>query len=169
MQERSEEFEREIRALEDKWRRIMGRAVALTKSGENTARITEKLRNARVMLNQCIYDEHAHIDEQQATRAMIEEAAREVEAAVEALPEEEKDRILAQQNVISEFKRQEFKDIPKAKHWIRVLASEVKKESMSEIEKIGGITVESQGNALIIKGEKEALSKAKEVLRHGHR
>lgn len=168
MEERSEEFEREVRVLEDDWRTLMGRAVALKKLGRDTAKITEKLRNAKVALNLCIYDEHAHLEEFEAASLLVGEAAREINAAAESLPEEEKNKLLAQKGLSSEFRKPEFKDIPKTKNWIRVQASEVKKESMSEVEKVGGITIEMQGDAFLIKGEKEALAKAKEIIKHGH-
>lgn len=168
MEERSEEFEREVRVLEEDWRMLMSRAVMLKKLGRDTASITEKLRNAKVALNLCIFDEHAHVEEFEAASLLVGEAAGEINAAAESLPEEEKSRLLAQKGPSSGFRKSEFKDIPKTKDWIRVQSSEVKKESMVEIEKIGGITIEKQGDALLIKGEREALAKAKEIIRHGH-
>jgi len=168
MEQRSEELERNIKMLEDEWKRLMSRAVMLKKSGKNTIDITEKLRNAKVALNLCIHDEHAHVEEYEAASAMIEEAGREISAAIEGLTEEERNKLLSIQDVLPEFKKSEFKDIPKARHWIRVQASEVKKESMNDIERIGGVTIEIQGDALLIRGEREALAKAREIIRHGH-
>lgn len=49
--------------VEDQWQMLMEMASALKKEGIDTGDLVLKLREAKVLLNHVVYDEHAHGDE----------------------------------------------------------------------------------------------------------
>ncbi|HDH28333.1 MAG TPA: DUF2096 domain-containing protein, partial [Euryarchaeota archaeon] len=54
------------------WQAVMNVAVAMKKEGIETGDAPTRLRDAKVLLNHCIYDEHAHGEELLAAELAVE-------------------------------------------------------------------------------------------------
>lgn len=158
----------EINSIEESWIKAMQKAVFLSKKGVDTTKLVEKLRNARVMINQCKYDEHAHIEELEYAKLLVEEAKASIEEEFKniKLSKEDDEKIKKIEEVLKLTKSEKGKTAPKTKNWIRVHASFIPESIVEELRKENEeISIEEDGDFLIISGSEEIIKKAKEKIK----
>ena len=160
------EMREEIDSVEESWVKAMQKAVFLSKKGIDTRKLVEKLRNARVMINQCKYDEHAHIEELEYAKLLVEEAKASIEAEFRniKLTKEDDEKIRKIEEMLKLSTGEKTKAAPKTKNWIRVHASFVPESIVEELRK-EEISIEEDGDFLIISGSEEGIKKAKEKIK----
>jgi hypothetical protein len=153
------------------WQAVMKAAVAMNKEGIDTGDTASRLRDAKVLLNHCIYDEHAHGEEllaaEQAVEAVqgqlisiLRELGREGEFSFD-LPEKINNRASSTST--------RPKNISLNRPWARIRVPEG--ASLKAIEDMDGVEiVEREGGIITIAGSKTEIQKAlKEISKVYHK
>lgn len=157
----------EIASVEETWIKAMQKAVFLRKKGIETKELIEKLRNARVMINQCKYDEHAHIEELEYAKLLVEEAKARIEEEFSniQLTRDDSEKMKRIEETLKMQSTEKSKALPKTKNWIRVHASFIPESMVKELSFNEEISIKEDGDFLIISGSDEAIKKVREKIR----
>jgi hypothetical protein len=151
----------ETERVEQLWQTAMKVAVAMKKEGLDTGDVVSKLRDAKVLINHCIYDEHAHGDELAKAEWETEEVQRLLISKLKEAGREDDFLFTASEKIgkkTSSFSAPPTK-LSRSQSWARISLPE--KMDVSEIEKIEGIEViEKNQGSVTLSGEKAALKEA---------
>src|SRR3990172_12318356 len=151
----------ETERVEMQWQAVMGAAVALKKKGIDTSDAVKTLRDAKVLLNHCIYDEHAHGEElfeaeleiegiQRDLASILEKEGMEGDVSFEAVPPGGKTRAQTSPPPSK---------MPKNKTWVRIRVTEGM--NVNDFSKIEGVEVlEQDSGTVTLIGDKASIQKA---------
>ncbi len=151
----------ETESVDRLWQAVMRVAAAMKKDGLDTGDAVKRLRDARVLVNHCKNDEHAHGDElfeaeleiqeiQTYLIGLLEEAGRKSDYSFETRPLEHDKAVLSGGTPSS---------VPKDKKWARIRLPEgFNPNSISEIE--GVDVLEKDKGTITIAGDDTSLQKA---------
>jgi hypothetical protein len=143
------------------WQAVMKAAVAMKKESIDTGDTASQLRDAKVLLNHCIYDEHAHGEELLAAELAVEavqgqlisilrELGREGEFSFD-LPEKINNRAASAST--------RPKKISLNQPWARIRVP--KGANLKVVEDMAGVEiVERRAGVITIAGEKAEIQKA---------
>ena len=146
---------------ERQWQAVMKAAVAMKKEGIDTGDAAARLRDAKVLLNHCIYDEHAHGEEMLAAELAVEAVQGQLITLLKNLGRENDFSFELQDKTTAQQKTQmpRPKNLSLNQPWARIRVPETL--SLDVIEKIEGISiVEREGDTITIAGEKAEVQKA---------
>jgi hypothetical protein len=148
--------------VEGLWQTVMKVAVSMKKEGMDTGDAVTKLRDAKVLLNHCIYDEHAHGDELAEAEMEIEEIERYL-ISILAKAGREKDFSFEIPSGTREKKPGQSATIPsklpKKMSWARVRIP--RDIDINEIANIEGVEIIERGEETVtLAGDKGSLKKA---------
>jgi hypothetical protein len=148
--------------VEGLWQTVTKVAVAMKKEGLDTGDAVTKLRDSKVLLNHCIYDEHAHGDELAEAEMEIEEierylisilvkAGREEDFSFEIPPGTGETKAMKSAAIPSK--------LPNKKSWARVRIP--KEMDIGEITNIEGVEIiEKDDETVTLAGDRGSLKKA---------
>jgi hypothetical protein len=152
----------ETKQVERLWQATMNVVVAMKKEGLDTGDAAESLRNSKVLINHCKYDEHAHGEElfeaeleiegiQGQLISILEEAGRADDFSFDLPTWIEKNRV--------EHSNAPPVKVAKNKTWVRIKVSEeMDVEKISNVE--GVKVVEKDGEFLTLSGDNDSIQKA---------
>jgi hypothetical protein len=148
---------------ERQWQAVMKAAVSMKKSGIDTKDAPARLRDAKVLLNHCIYDEHAHGEELLAAEMAVEAVQGQLISLLRELGREadfsfdpsEPGKI----NNRADSESMRPKKISLNRPWARIRVPEG--TSLRVIEDMDGVKiVEREGGYVTIAGGKAEIQKA---------
>jgi hypothetical protein len=148
--------------VERLWQAVMNVAVAMKKDGIDTGDVIKKLREAKVLLNHCIYDEHAHGEElfetemeiemiQSSLISILEKIGKGEKFSFELPPLAEKKTVKGGPSIPS--------GLPRNKRWVKIrISGGLDPEKISKMEGIS--IIQQDEDSVTIAGDKDALQKA---------
>jgi hypothetical protein len=155
----------ETKSAERLWKSVMEVAVAMKKEGIDIGDAVQRLRDAKVLLNHCIYDEHTHLDELFEAELEIGEIQTNLQSILEGLgrvddfsfdtsakPEKSKSADLAP-----------ISKLPKNKTWARIRVPGG--VDMDAVSKNSGVEIIGrEGEMVTLAGDKTSIQKALEEI-----
>ncbi|GBE57028.1 hypothetical protein BMS3Bbin16_01243 [archaeon BMS3Bbin16] len=144
------------------WQAVMNVAVAMKKEGIETGDVAARLRDAKVLLNHCIYDEHAHGEELLAAELAVEAVQGQVISLLREIGREgdfsfDLPEKMAGRSEDSASGRP--KKISPNRPWARIRVPA--DMSLEAIENIEGVEiVEREGETITIAGGKTEIQQA---------
>jgi hypothetical protein len=154
-------IEMDTKRVERLWQAVLNVAVAMKQDGIDTGDAAKRLRDAKVLLNHCIYDEHAHGDELMKAEWAVEEVQGYLISILEKTGRE-KDFSFELPNSVEKKQINKSlgtpKNIPKTKSWLRI--SIPNEETIENIAGIEGVEIiERNPDSVTIAGDKDSLQK----------
>ncbi len=156
----------ETERIEKLWQAAMNVASAMLRDGLDTGDAVKNLRDSKVLLNHCKYDEHAHGEE-------LFEVEMEIEAIKGGLMSRLRDAgkagnysfdvLPGKSESASETVSKPPKGVPKGKTWARIVLPE--SMDADELESVEGIDiVERDSKSVTLAGEESSIKKALEKI-----
>lgn len=147
--------------VQRQWQTVMEVAVAMKKEGIDTGDAVRRLRDAKVLLNHCIYDEHAHGEE-------LFEAEKEI-AEIQGILQSILDRAGKRDRFSFDSRPKKDKKtvgggplpsgLQRGAQWLRInLAEGVDPDRIAGMEGVN--VVERDDKSIVITGDRDALSRA---------
>lgn len=139
----------------------MNVAVAMKKEGIDTGDAPARLRDAKVLLNHCIYDEHAHGEELLAAELAVEAVQGQLISILREVGREDDFSFVLPEKIESRADSESArpKKITLNQPWARIRVSD--STSLKIIEEMNGVEiVEREAGYVTIVGEKSEIQKA---------
>ncbi len=150
----------ETEGIERLWQAVMKAAVTMKKEGVDTGDAPARLRDAKVLLNHCIYDEHAHGEELLAAELAVEAVQGHLISILRELGQEGDFSFDLPEKKIN--RAESVSTRPKIslnRPWARIRVSEG--TSLKAIEAMDGVEiVEREAGYVTIAGGKAEIQKA---------
>lgn len=149
----------ETKHLEDSWQASMDVVSAMKRERIDTGEAVKKLRDAKVLINLCRFDEHAHVDELLEAEKAVEDAQGYLISLIKDLGLEEKFTFKT-----PEKKEPESQGVikpprtNKGETWVRIKVKEgTDIEELIKSEQVN--VVDKSGATFTLVGEKASLRK----------
>lgn len=151
----------DTKRVERLWQAVLNVGIAMKQDGIDTGDAVKRLRDAKVLLNHCIYDEHAHGDELMKAEWAVEEVQLYLISILEKTGKEQDFSFEPPSEVEKEPANKSLappKNIPKNKSWLRIHIP--KEETIENISGIEGVEIiERNSDSVTIAGDKDSLQK----------
>ncbi len=158
----------EVERIERQWAALMKAAVAMKKAGIDTGEAVKKLRDSKVLINHCKFDEHAHGEELFEAEKAVEEVQRHILSLLEQA-DREGDFNLEPESVSKKQGGETAAppgNVPRGKSWVRIrIGSGIDLNSLSMVE--GVEIIERDKDTITLAGDKASIQKALGMISKG--
>ncbi len=150
------------------WQAVMKAAVAMKKDGIDTRDAPARLRDARVLLNHCIYDEHAHGEELLAAELAVEAVQGQLISLLRELGREGDFSFEVSEKINDRSEAESTRPkISLNRPWARIRVSEG--TSLKALEDMDGVEIiERDSGYVTITGGKSEIQKALKEISKGY-